>query len=224
MVNYNDLHPWMYPVTINNKKVIPGIGSSHSSKKLVDRALFHKELFVNRIKRVYNFKDKIVLDVGSNCGYFSLEYAKLGSLFTDLIDGRDLSIKQGELLWTSNGYTNFKFHQENVMSEWNLVTNADFTICAGILYHVKNWEILLDKIFKVTNDCILIETAISKKDRVIKETAGYFNAITETSRKRVPTYDKLIEYSEKFGKIQIISKPQIPNGFVAERVCILVQK
>jgi ubiquinone/menaquinone biosynthesis C-methylase UbiE len=222
-MDVNDLHPWMYPVVIGGQRVIPGVGSKQSAERLVARVEHQKKFLVDAISERYDFREKTVLDVGSNCGYWSLEYAKRGSGFTHLIEGRERAIEQGELLWQDAGFHNLRFYHADVMEINYSKFDVDFALCAGILYHVKEWELLLNLIGVCTKEGMLIETAVANEDKATREVPGHFNAIDSRLTKRIPTAGRLLSMAALYGDVEIMSRGK-PKGFNMERMIIWIQK
>lgn len=219
----NDLHPWLYPVTINGEAITPGVGSGQSPQRLIRRADYHRKFLVGAMLGRYDFTGKGVLDVGSNCGYWSLEYARMGSFYTHLIEGREKAIQQGKLLWKDAGFESCWFHYEDVMKVDYSLFNVDFTICAGILYHVKEWELLLERINTCTREGILIETAVAEQDRTTQERPGCFNAIDARLTKRIPTAERLLEVVEPCGAVEVLSEATL-KVFNKKRMVVWVKK
>lgn len=219
----DNLHPWLYPVVVNGAGIIPGVGSNQSPERLIARVEHQRKFLVDAILERYDFKRKTVLDVGSNCGYFSLEYAKEGAAFVHLIEGRMKAVEQGQLLWGDAGFYNYHFYHEDVMEIDYSQLDVDLTLCAGILYHVKEWEALLGRINACTREGILIETAVAEQDKTTREQPGYFNAIDSHLTKRIPTAEGLLETVKPYGRVEILSEATL-KVFNKKRIVIWVDK
>ena len=204
-----ELHPWFYPVEIDGTIVVPGIGSKDETSELIKRTRYRQILLVEEIQKRYDFTGKHLLDLASNCGYWSAQYARLGAKRVLAVEGRGKFVKQGLIYWERNRFLppdSYQFMRGNVMDEavWKTITSMyvpDFTLCCGILYHVGDYRWLLGKAAAVTREAILIDTRVGDDDKkLIQEPDGwYFNAIRETSLKTVPTVRGIMEAMKELG-------------------------
>jgi 2-polyprenyl-3-methyl-5-hydroxy-6-metoxy-1,4-benzoquinol methylase len=235
----DSLNPWYYPVIINGRKIIPGIGSKESAEDLCGRVSYMHKLLIDETSKRYSFRGKSILDVGSNCGYWSARYAELGAISLVAIEGRLEYVKQGKLYWETNKFMNsYKFIHGNVLSDkiWGEIKKLgsfDFTLCSGILYHIPDFEKLLNFIDSVTREAILIDTRVSRQNDQIMEPGGwFFDAIVETRAKKVPSYENLLKIlSKNFHVDAIRIDDSIPKGLKGnddysqgKRVCLLAKK
>ncbi|MBI4833059.1 MAG: methyltransferase domain-containing protein, partial [Candidatus Lindowbacteria bacterium] len=164
-----DLHPWYYDVTIGGIKVTPGIGSKETPEQLIGRTRYCARLWVDEVAKRYNFKGKRLLDIGSNCGYYSARYAELGAASLVAVEGRADSVKQGWLYWNNNEFMKhgaYEFMHGNIVKNetWKQIKQRapfDFTLCCGILYHIPDYEKVLRNAASVTREAMLIDTRVS---------------------------------------------------------------
>ena len=233
----NNLHPWYYPVTIQDITVVPGKGTRQEGSRLNERTAYRHKLLVDSVD--YNFHLKSVLDIGSNCGYWSHQYFLKGAMYFDMIEGRRLYCQQAKLFWQNNTDCFFSIHHANVLDDelWHTLWQSgkrDFVLCAGILYHIEQWEELLVKALEITGEAILIDTRIADSDTKIEEPGGWhFDAIVETHIKCVPIYDRMIKIITDMGfSYKKLSIPDaiIPSDMLIndnyqtnKRVCLLCQ-
>lgn len=232
----NALNPWYYPVKIGGIEVTPGLGSRQSPKSLINRTAFRHKILVDEIVRRYDFRDKVLLDVASNCAYWSARYSEQGAVGMVAIEGRKEYVRQGQLYWSNNNFMlpeNYKFVHSNVMDNdlWARMApgSFDLTLCAGILYHVADYEVLLDHIARVTKEAIIVDTRVGE-DELIQEKGGWcFDAIVETSMKKVPSLAGLIDKLKMLGfySKQIVNNTPVPkemysndNYNTGKRVCL----
>lgn len=219
-----NLNPWFYPVKISGIEVLPGIGSSYSPEFLIERCNYRYKILVDEVIKRYNFKHKNVLDVASNCSYWSSQYAKFGTKKTTAIEGRLDYVKQGKLYWNNNKFNrlnDYEFIHANIMDQylWDSLLNfkRDFVLCAGILYHVDNYKLLLQNCCNTSRDAILVDTRISDKEtNAIQEPGGlHFDSIAVTSKKTIPTKNNLIKILNDCGFTnieQLKTNVPIPKG------------
>ena len=204
------LKPWFYPVIIKGIRVEPGVKDKASMSKdfLIERTKYRHKIIVDEVVKRFDFKGKSLLDVASNCGYWSSQYVKYGASELTAIEGRLEYINQGRLYWEENAFLpkeNYRFIHSNVMDLefWSTLQKhkkVDFSLCCGILYHIYDYEKLIRLIGSVTKEAILIDTRVSKSDAIQKEPGGwFFDAITETQNKQIPVYAKIVKTLDSMG-------------------------
>lgn len=240
------LQPWFYPVVINGIKVTPGLikgdRASIGDEHLVERTAYRKNILVDEVVKRYDFKNKSILDVASNCAYWSSHYVRHGAKSLTAIEGRLEYVKQGRLYWGENKILNkkdFNFIHSNVLDSnlWiSLKDNKkfDFSLCCGILYHIEDYETLLRHIDSVTKEAILVDTRVSSDKSTIEEPGGwFFDAIVETKVKRVPTMKSIVRFLQSMGYHveQLKTDARMPtlmrgneNYVSNKRVCLLARK
>jgi len=209
------LNPWFYEVNIRGNMTIPGIYPLHrrifKNKGLVDtnylinRQQCRSTLLIDEVTERYDFTNKSLLDLGCNCAYWSSIYlAGCGAKSLVGIDGRELFIKQADLVLTSLGVRDRAQLILGNVEEMDYTTLPqapfDFVLCAGILYHTKSYEGLLSKISEVNTDCLVIDTRVRLKDvPQVERRDLYFNAIRESANKITPSKERLLNILEKNG-------------------------
>lgn len=203
------LNPWFYSFKLDNEEVIPAIESKHSTEELVVQTKYFKNILVDQILDLYNFKYKKILDVGSNCGYWSYLYALNGANQITCIEGRDKFIQQGKLLFSVNKILpddKVNFIHSDVTNDlvWSGFQDecVDFVLCSGILYHIVEHERLLENIHRCAKEAVLIDTRVSaqgsKKTQAFKEDGLWsFDAIPSNQIAKHPTKEFLINFFVK---------------------------
>lgn len=237
------LDPWFYPVKIKNVQIAPGIKSDQPSQRLNDRTLFREHLIIDEVLKKYDLKNKSILELACNIGYWSSRFVQHGANFVVGVEGRDLFLKQAELFWSNAQLLpkdKYNFIKGDVLDKkvWKRIKefgNFDVSLCMGILYHIKNYTNFLKWISEVTNDLIIIDTRVSKKpERLIQEPGDlYFNSIKQKEKKIIPNLEKLTNYLISLGFEPKIVEPRylIPNTIPdcdnynkRKRVTILARK
>lgn len=201
------LNPWYYPVQIGGIPVTPGVGARQTSLELTEATTYRTKLLVDAVLPHYSFTGKRVLDVASNCAYFSARYVEHGASSLVAIEGRAEYVKQGQLYWSANQFLpddKYRFVQGDVTAKttWRTIqkhTPVDFALCCGILYHIADHERLLRRIHAVTREAVLIDTRVapvgSRKAAGFKEEGGWnWDALPDNDRVALPTMLSLLEF------------------------------
>lgn len=208
----DDLDPWFYDVQIGSIKVVPGIGSPHPSQQLIADTEYKRNILVDQIVSRYDFQGKSILDVASNCGYWGSYYAKNGAAKYVGLEGREVFVKQGELLWNNDQTLrdcHHRFLQTDVNSDetWEKIKQLgdfDFILLAGILYHITEHKKLLERILSITREAVLVDTRVSPngdpKTYQFRENGNWcFDGIEIDGQKAMashPTKESLIKFFE----------------------------
>ena len=166
----NALNPWFYNLTIDQTMVTPGLGSLHSPEQLIADTEYKHKILIDAIVERYNFKNKRLLDIASNCGYWSSYYARQGAKYLLAVEGRERFIEQGNLYWQHGNFIKnaaYQFLLGDINNEetWQKIENQspfDFVLCCGILYHICNHRLLLQRIVSVATEAVLIDTRVSE--------------------------------------------------------------
>lgn len=202
------LHPWYYELEVGGVRVTPGIGACESTAELRARNAYQTKLLVDEVVKRYDFRGRRLLDIASNCGYWSSHYARHGATSLLAVEGRLTYVRQGRLYWGSNDFVQpgaFEFFHANVVKPetWQYVQAAgpfDFSLCCGILYHIADHERLLRRIAAVTKEAVLIDTRVDDAEEIIEEPGGWcFDSIVETRRKRNPSLSRMVELMSELG-------------------------
>lgn len=217
------LNPWYYPLTIADHDVVPGIGSRETTEALIGRFNYMGKLWLDEVRLRYDFRGKSLLDIASNCGYWSSQYVAFGATRFLGVEGRLDTVRQGQLYWKENHILpagNWEFIHGNVCSTetWAQIRQKgpfDFTLCCGILYHIPDYENLLAFLRTVTKDAMLVDTRVEEEENFVQEPGGWrFDGIAETSFKKVPTLKNLVSVLETLGfKLEELTIPDtVPFG------------
>lgn len=108
-----------------------------------------------------SFSGKRILDLGCNAGWWSIEAVRRGADFVLGIDARDMHIEQAKFVAEVLGIRNVEFRKMNVYDiSRDTIGKFDITLCLGLLYHVNRPLGLLEKVFEVTKEVAVIDTAV----------------------------------------------------------------
>ncbi len=222
----NVLNPWYYYLSLGSYKITPGIDGLEPAKALDDRKAFMEHMLIEQVLERYNFNGKKILDAGSNCGFFSAVYAQHGAVSFTGIEGRLQHVHQGQLYWGTNDFisgSHYEFIHANIddSSTWKKLdarNEFDFTLCAGLLYHLPNPIETLRNLAQRTREVIVVDSRISQEAKPIKEKGGCsFDAIVQTRDKINPKLADLVNVlnAEGFNVTNITSENQITGDIPA---------
>lgn len=103
---------------------------------------------------------KTVLDVGCNAGFYSLEMKRRGASRVLGIDSQRNLIRQAEFVRDVNGLE-IEYRKMSVYDlDPHVIGQFDVTLALGLLYHCKHLVLALEKLFIVTRELLILETAI----------------------------------------------------------------
>jgi 2-polyprenyl-3-methyl-5-hydroxy-6-metoxy-1,4-benzoquinol methylase/GT2 family glycosyltransferase len=203
------LHPWYYPVVLGNLKVTPGVGSHVPAAALEHSTRCRATLLVDAVCREIDMRGKSVLELASNCGYWSSFYAQRGAARVVGLEGRDKYLEQARLYWRTNKFLPedaVTFVQGNVADAqaWTRLRALgpfDVVLCAGILYHVPNYRDVLRWAAQGAREALIVDTRVDDGDEPLIEEPGelYFNAIAATRTKVVPNRRRLLDFLREIG-------------------------
>ncbi|QNN23063.1 methyltransferase domain-containing protein [Planctomycetales bacterium ZRK34] len=203
------LQPWFVPVSLGALRVAPGVGTEWRADWLSNRIAARRRVLVDRVVENYDFSGKKVLDLACNCGYWSARYAEHGAAHIVGMEGRAKHVEQARLYWGTNRFVDtgrVEFLHGNIADEtdWPALRERgpfDFTLCAGILYHIANYRDVLRWAASVTREAMLIDTRVGdENENIIREPGDLnFNAIDATLDKVVPHLPKLLAAIEELG-------------------------
>jgi len=214
----NMLNPWYHPLEICGETVVPGIGSGRSPQELEDRNRFREKLLVDQVVRLYDFRGKSILDVGSNVSYWCSKYVKYGAASVTALEGRNRYILQGLLYWSSNQFlpeTNYEFINCDILDHTFWQNNMsgrkfDFVFCGGIFHHIKDHDFLLNKLIGCSPEAVLIDTKIGD-NKPKHKTDNFFGNIESYDELRLPNIDHIIHAFSKNG-FEAIRLSPFPYG------------
>jgi hypothetical protein len=173
-----------------------------------------------------------VLDVGCHCGVFSLEFAEHGFKQVLGVDLREENIRQANFLKKTFSVPRAEFSALNARDILQ-APPADIVFCGGLLYHVTFPLELLQNLFQLTQQYLIIDSIchrdpIAAFHLVCNKDVGY-SAEGETSYEYQPTYRALGEalqavgfksiyeiVGDKAGEVPIYSESTI-RSFIAAK-------
>src|SRR5205085_6326906 len=106
-----------------------------------------------------------VLDVGCNAGFYSVEMKRRGAARVLGVDSQRNLIRQAELVRKVLGQE-IDYRRMSVY-DLDPITMGQFdvTLALGLIYHCKHLVLALEKLFLVTRELLVLETAIYPPER-----------------------------------------------------------
>lgn len=112
-----------------------------------------------------DLRDKTLLDVGCNAGFYSFEAKRRGASRVLGVDGQRQHVRQG-LFVRKVLDLDVEFRRLNVYElHPRTVGQFDITLALGLLYHLKHPILALENLYQVTKELLIIETAIMPPER-----------------------------------------------------------
>lgn len=103
---------------------------------------------------------KSVLDVGCNAGFYAIEAKRRGASRVLGVDAQRLHVRQALLVRRALGL-DIEYRR---MSVYDLTRRSvgqfDVTLALGLIYHCKHLILALERLYEVTKELLIIETAI----------------------------------------------------------------
>ncbi len=112
-----------------------------------------------------DMRDKSLLDVGCNAGFYSFEAKRRGAARVLGVDGQRQHIRQALFVRKVLGL-DLEFRRMNVYElDRQVIGQFDITLALGLIYHLKHLVLALENLYKVTRETLIIETAIMPPER-----------------------------------------------------------
>lgn len=152
-VLFDNLKPWAHNMNVH------GVPTKTESKwgEPID---YPADLWAKVKPVLPDLSGKKVLDVGCNDGFFAFEASRLGASRVVGVEADSLAVKHANLVNELLGFGNITFNLMSVYDIDSSLGSFDVTLFLGVLYHLKNPLIALDKLASVTNDTIIVDSAI----------------------------------------------------------------
>ena len=149
------LEPWFHRIDL-------GGGLYTKTKSVMGEPVDHPLGPWQTIKELLpaELSGKTVLDVGCNAGFYAFEAKRRGALRVLGVDGQRQHVRQGLFVREVLGL-DVEFRRLNVYELTpRTVGKFDITLALGLLYHLKHPILALENLYQVTNELLIIETAI----------------------------------------------------------------
>jgi tRNA (mo5U34)-methyltransferase len=108
-----------------------------------------------------NLAGKSLLDVGCNAGFYSFEARRRGAARVVGVDAQRHLVRQARFCARALGLDGVEFEKMSVYDlDPRTLGQFDVVLALGLVYHLKHLVLALEKLFQVTRELLIIETAI----------------------------------------------------------------
>ena len=126
-----------------------------------------------------DLRGKSVLDVGCNAGFYSVEAKRRGAARVLGVDAQRREIRQARFVRTVLGL-DIEFRRVSVYDlSKESVGSFDVTMALGLIYHLKHLVLALERLFEVTNELLVVETAVLPEGAELKVPRGFAKTYDE---------------------------------------------
>jgi tRNA (mo5U34)-methyltransferase len=149
------LEPWFHCIDL-------GDGLATKTKSAIGEPVDHPRPTWEKVKVCLpaDLSGKTLLDVGCNAGFYSLEAKRRGAARVLGIDSQQNLIRQAAFVRDVHGL-DIDYRRMSVYDlDPHTIGQFDVTLALGLLYHCKHLVLALEKLFIVTRELLILETAI----------------------------------------------------------------
>lgn len=149
------LEPWFHRIDL-------GQGIFTKSESVMGEPVDHPRETWEIIRQCLppDLTGKSLLDVGCNGGFYCVEAKRLGARRVLGVDGQRQHVRQALFVRKVLGL-DLEFRRFSVYDlDPAIIGRFDITLALGLVYHLKHLVLALERLFDVTRELLLIETAI----------------------------------------------------------------
>ena len=123
---------------------------------------------------------KSVLDVGCNAGFYCVEAKRLGAQRVLGVDGQRQHVRQGVFVRKILGL-DLEFRRISVYDlDPKTIGRFDITLALGLVYHLKHLVHALERLYDVTDQMLVLETAIIPPEKTPESFVQPLGDLTQT--------------------------------------------
>lgn len=206
----NSFPRWHYQFNLNGNLTLT------SGETRVNRHFQRKRYFFDPIVKYFGgtLKGKRVLDLGCNAGFWSWCAVEAGADFVLGIDGRQVHIDQANFVFEVNevNSSRYKFIHGNIFEvDLQQFGTFDIVFFLGLMYHISKPMVLLEKISKVNDDILVIDTRLSMLPGSFMEIRhdDLDKSLDAMDYELVmyPTSQAVVEIARQFGHAVVMLRP-----------------
>ena len=157
---------WFYNFNLNGIETSPDTVESNRRHEL------RKEFFLDPLIQASAFAGKRVLDIGCCSGFWSFHALEAGAEYVLGVDAWPQAIEQAQLVADVKNISadRCEFRLEDIftlLSQQELSDSFDIVLCLGFLYHIKRPIELLEHIYRVSRDLLILDTTVYDNDDAV---------------------------------------------------------
>jgi len=149
------LEPWFHCIDL-------GGGLKTKTASVMGEPIEHPEPTWQIVRQCLpaDLSGKSLLDVGCNAGFYSVEAKRLGAKRVLGVDAQRKHIRQALFVRKALGL-DIEYRRMDVYElDPRVIGEFDVTLALGLVYHLKHLVLGLEKLYGVTRELLIIETAI----------------------------------------------------------------
>jgi tRNA (mo5U34)-methyltransferase len=149
------LQPWFHRIDL-------GGGVFTKTESAIGEPIEHPEPTWETVKVCLpgDLSGQTVLDVGCNAGFYSIEMKRRGATRVLGVDSQRNLIRQATFVREVLGL-DIEYQRLSVYDlDPHVLGQFDVTLALGLIYHCKHLVLALEKLFAITRELLVIETAI----------------------------------------------------------------
>jgi tRNA (mo5U34)-methyltransferase len=159
-IQLQQLQPWFHCIDL-------GDGLRTKTSSAIGEPVDHPQPTWQAIQKYLpsDLDGKSVLDVGCNAGFYSIEMKRRGAARVVGVDSQGNLIRQAQfvrkLLGLDIEYRRLSVYDLDPIA----MGQFDVSLALGLIYHCKHLVLALEKLFAITRDLLVIETAVYPPER-----------------------------------------------------------
>jgi tRNA (mo5U34)-methyltransferase len=126
---------------------------------------------------------KGLLDVGCNAGFYSVEAKRRNAERVLGVDAQRREVRQARFVKKALGLDGLEFRRLSVYDlSLETVGLFDVTLALGLIYHLKHLVLALERLFEVTKELLVLETAMLPREAELTVPRGFETTYEEILR------------------------------------------
>src|SRR5215216_3136697 len=187
----------------------------------VNRHAQRKKLFFDPVVRLFGgtLKDKRVLDLACNAGYWSLASIEAGADYVLGIEGRQMHVDQANLVFDVKEVQRDRYGfvvGDIFETDFRQYGTFDVVLCLGLMYHISKPIELMEKISEVNDDILVVDTLLTKASgsffKMVPQNPDSPMSAVDRSIAMRPTRRAVLELAEHFGYSVVTLEPDFRNA------------
>jgi tRNA (mo5U34)-methyltransferase len=169
------LEPWFHRIDLGN-------GIFTKTESVMGEPVDHPQPTWELVRQCLpaDLSEKSVLDVGCNGGFYCVETKRLGARRVLGVDGQRQHVRQALFVRKVLGL-DLEFRRYSVYDlRPETMGRFDVTLALGLVYHLKHLIFALERLYDVTNELLIVESAIIPPEQTPSSFAQPLGELTQT--------------------------------------------